>query len=117
MKKFFLGFLFAWRGIKSSLKERNIKVHLFITIIVILFGVYFKLSQLELFIVIILIGLVMSMEMINTSIESLADVARDKLNLEYSATTRTRDVSAGAVLITAICAFIIGLIIFLPKIF
>lgn len=116
MKKFFMAFFFAGRGIKSSLKERNIKFHLFATIVVILFAIYFKISQAEWFIILILIGLVISLEMINTSLEEIANITRDKLNLEYSATTRARDVCAGAVLVVSIISAIIGLIIFLPKI-
>ncbi len=116
MKKFFLAFVFAWRGIKSSFIERNIKLHFIATILVILFGLYYKISKLEWFVIIILIGLIISLEMMNKSIEDLANVVRDRLNLEYTATTKLRNVAAGAVLISSICAFVIGLIIFLPKI-
>ncbi len=116
LNKFFLAFLFAYRGIVSASKERNIKFHFFVGTIIILLGFFLSLSKVEWFIILLLIGLVISLEMINTSIEELANITRDKLNLGYSETTRTRDVSAGAVLVVSVIAAIIGIIIFLPKI-
>lgn len=116
LNKFFLAFLFASRGIVSASKERNIKFHFFAATIIILFGFFLTLSKTEWFVVLILIGIIISLEMINTSIEELANITRDKLNLSYSETTRARDVSAGAVLIVSMVAAIIGIIIFLPKI-
>ncbi len=116
MKKFFRAFIFAYNGIISSIKERNIRFHFIATITVLLAGLFFDLSTIEWFVVLILIGIIISLEMINTSIEELANITRDKLNLDYEATKRTRDVSAGAVLVFSIIAAIIGIIIFLPKI-
>ena len=111
-----MAFVFAWRGFLSSLKERNIKFHVCAAILVIIFGIYFKLSSIEWFVILILIGLIISLEMINTSLEELANISRDKLRLSYNETTRARDVSAGAVFVMSIIAAIIGIIIFLPKI-
>lgn len=116
MKKFFRAFVFAYNGIITSFKERNIKFHFIATIFVILLGLFLNLSRVEWFVILILIGIIIALEMVNTSLEELANITRDKLNLNYEATKRARDVSAGAVLVFSIIAAIIGIIIFLPKI-
>lgn len=62
--------------------------------------------------VIVLIGLVLSAEAVNSAIEALADVVSPNY---HEGIKRTKDLAAGAVLILAICAAIIGLMIFVPK--
>lgn len=59
------------------------------------------------------IGMVLSAEAVNSSIEALADLVSPEYN---EAIKKTKDLAAGAVLILAITAAIIGLIIFIPKI-
>jgi undecaprenol kinase len=113
--KFFRAFKYASRGFVSALKERNMRFHFVAAILVTVAGFYFNLNNWEWIIIIILMGIVLSAEMVNTALEELANIVRDELKLSYSATTRARDVAAGAVLVLAIVAAIIGLIIFLPK--
>ena len=60
----------------------------------------------------IVIGAVLSAEAVNSSIESLADLVSPEYN---EAIKKTKDLAAGAVLIMAIAAAIVGLIIFIPK--
>ncbi len=114
--KFFKAFAYASKGIISGFKERNMKFHGLAAILVILAGWRLDISDLEWFIVLVLMGLVWSAELVNTSIEELCDLVRDELNLEYKATQRARDTAAGAVLVLAIVATLIGLTIFVPKI-
>jgi diacylglycerol kinase len=109
---------FAFRGIfRAIVKERNVKIHLLATIIVIILGFALKISSLEWLILILTISVVISAEIFNTSLEAFANLMRARLNLDYYETYWVRNFSAAAVLITALGAFIIGLIIFLPKIF
>lgn len=113
--KFFKAFYYAGRGIVSALSERNVRFHVGATGVVLLAGVWLRLSQVEWYIVLLLIGAVISAELVNTAIEDLANHVRDDLKIGYSATARTRDVAAGAVLVLAIVAAIIGCMIFIPK--
>ena len=69
--------------------------------------------MIELAIIIVVIGLVISMELINTSIEYVVDMAMPEV---HPLAKLSKDIAAGAVLITTIVALIVGLIIFLPKI-
>ncbi|OCL25214.1 diacylglycerol kinase [Orenia metallireducens] len=103
-------FNYAVNGIIYSLKhERNMKIHLIISVIVLLFGIFFSLNKLELLILFISITLVFFSEMINTAIERLSDL----VNKEYHPTIKIiKDVAAGAVLITALNAIVVGYIIF-----
>ncbi|MGD9129595.1 MAG: diacylglycerol kinase family protein [Candidatus Woesebacteria bacterium] len=115
-KKFFKAFIYAFRGIVSGFKERNMKFHGVMTILVLEAGLFFSISKYDWFIVLILIAIVWAAELVNTAVEELANTLRDELNLSYSSTTRARDAAAGAVLVVAIAAAMIGLAIFLPKI-
>ena len=113
-KKFLNSFKYAYRGIKEAFKsERNMKVHLFIMLSVIVLGFLFEISALEWIICLISFGLVISLEIINTSIETVVNLVSPKYN---ELAKRAKDLSAGAVLFNAIIAFILGIIIFLPKI-
>lgn len=70
---------------------------------------FFGLAQTEWIAVVIVIGAVLSAEAINSSIESLADLVSPEYN---EAIKKTKDLAAGAVLIMAIAAAIVGSIIF-----
>lgn len=115
MKKFIKSFYYAFQGIISSLKqEKNMKVHIIIMLIVIICGIIFKISKIEWIICIILFALVISLELVNTSIEKTVDLITQEKN---EIAKIAKDVAAGAVLVAAIAAAIIGLLIFVPKIF
>lgn len=107
-------FGYAIRGILTALKkERNLKIHVVIMLLVILAGIYFKISVTDWIICIILFGFVISLEMVNTAIETTVDIAMPEFNEKAKI---AKDVSAGTVLISAITSAIIGLMIFIPKI-
>ncbi|MFA5025922.1 MAG: diacylglycerol kinase family protein [Candidatus Shapirobacteria bacterium] len=116
-QKFLQGFYFAGRGVWRGFKERNMKVHAVMAIAVMFLGLIFNLNLTEWSIVLILIALVFSAELLNTSIEELANVVKKKCNCDYEETRATRDLAAGGVLIMAFISAAVGLIIFLPKIF
>lgn len=115
MKKFINGFKYAFQGILDGLKsERNLKIHFIAMILVIIFGFIFKISKIEWMICIILFGIVIAGELFNTAIETVVDMVSPEKNDKAK---KAKDVSAGAVLVLAISSAIIGLIIFIPKIF
>ena len=109
-------YFYAFRGIFWTLKERNMRVHVFAALVVIALGIFFKISTQEWITLTIVISLMFSAETFNTAIESVCNENRDMLGAPYEATTKARDVSAGAVLLLAIGSVIVGGIIFVPKI-
>ena len=112
-----MGFVYAFRGIVGGFDGRNMRFHGVATLAVLFTSWYYHLSVNEWIIILILISLVLSAELVNSSVEELSNTVRDVNKLSYGATTKSRDMAAGSVLIIAIVAAIIGLIIFLPKIF
>jgi undecaprenol kinase len=114
-KKKGIGLRFAISGIFYVMKsERNFRIHLVFTFLVLLFGLYFGLSKMEWLFVFIAIGFVLVAEMFNSVIEVLVD----HFFSEYHPIAgRVKDISAGGVLLAAFTASIIGLFIFLPKLY
>ncbi len=113
-ENFFKSQGYARNGLKLIFKnERNFRVELVITALVILAGVFFKISHFEWIALSLIISMVLISETINSAIEALCDtVSQDfKINVKYA-----KDVSAGAVLVSALVSVITGLIIFLPYI-
>ena len=113
-KKLINSFKYAIQGILSSFKtERNMKIHIFIMILVIIAGIILKINKSEWIICIILFAIVIGSELFNTSIETIVDMVMPEKNEKAKI---AKDVSAGAVLVVAIGAAIIGLVIFVPRI-
>ena len=105
-------FGYAWEGITAVIKkERNMKIHCCVMILVILAGAIFRIAAWKWCICFCLFGLVMSLEIVNTAVEAVVDlVTEEKKPLAKIA----KDTAAGAVLFTAVMAVIIGCIIFIP---
>ena len=113
-KKLINSFKCAIQGIKQAVKtERNVKIHITIMILVIIEGIVLKINTQEWIICIILFGLVISLELVNSAIEATVDIAMPEINEKAKV---AKDVAAGAVLVSAIASAIIGLIIFIPKV-
>ena len=113
-KKLINSFKYAIEGIISSFKtERNMKIHVFAMIIVIALGFFFKLDKVEWCFIIIAIASVISAELFNTAIETVVDIVSPERNPKAKL---AKDIAAGAVLVVAICAAIIGFIVFGPKV-
>jgi diacylglycerol kinase len=112
MRRRALSFKYAFSGIKAAfLEEPNLKLHFVFAVIVALLGCYLQISKIEWLILTITIGLVLTAELTNTSIEAVVDSFTDK---EHPGAKLAKDISAGAVLIVSLTAAIIGAIIFLP---
>ena len=108
-------FKYAFDGFKTLfLEEHNSRVHLAITVFIIFLGFLFKLSNIEWLFIIFCIAFVFFAELINSSIENIADFVSPEKD---SSIKKIKDLAAAAVLISAITSVIIGLIIFLPKMF
>lgn len=111
---FLKSFGYAFEGILTGIrKERNMRIHTAAMILVVLAGTILGLSAVEWCICLILFGLVMALELVNTAVEAVVDlVTEEKKPLAKTA----KDTAAGAVLIAAIASVIIGLLIFVPHI-
>ena len=95
MKKFIKSFKYAFEGILTGIKEeQNMKIHISIMILVIIFGILLKISKAEWIMCIALFGLVISMEMINTAIENTVDLITKEKNEQAKI---AKDVAAGLV--------------------
>ena len=106
-------FKYAFQGMFSALKtERNLKIHVTIMMLVIIAGIVLKISKIEWIICIILFGLVIGGEMLNSAIETVVDIAMPDINPKAKF---AKDAAAGAVLVFAIASAIIGFMIFGPK--
>ena len=114
-KKLRNSFKYAFEGIEEAWKtEQNLKIHFVIMALVIIAGFIFKISAMEWIICLLLFAIVISLELINTAIETTVDIAMPDINEKAK---YAKDIAAGAVLFSAMISVIIGLIIFLPKIF
>lgn len=99
--------------ITAIINERNIKIDFTIGILVFLASIFLGLSRTELLIICLVVGVVIAAEMINTAIENTVDL----ITKEYNPKAKfIKDTSAGAVLIIAFMAVIIGYGIFFDKV-
>lgn len=106
---------FAFKGMLILIKtEASIKIQVFIAIAVTIAGFYFDISATEWMFQTAMIGLVMSIEGVNTAVEYIADFIHPEHHPKIGL---IKDISAGAVFIASIVAVIIAGIIYLPKIF
>lgn len=113
MKKFTDSFNYAIEGIIYSIKtQRNMKIHIAIAIIVLLFSLFFDFTKIEMLILFLTITLVIVLEMINTAIEAAIDVTA---NYYHPLAKIAKNVSAGAVLIAAVNSVVVGYLLFFDK--
>lgn len=105
----------AFRGIGLLFRETpNALIQLGAAIAALMMGLFFHISKVEWLILVLLIGLVVSLEAINSALENLSDYASKK---EIHPTIKkVKDLSAAAVLVMAIAALVVGAAIFLPRI-
>jgi diacylglycerol kinase len=114
METFLKGFVHAIEGIFSSWAlGRNFRIQSIIGIVALGLCITLNLLIWEWIVVLILIGGVLSLETINSSIEKLCDL----ISMDIDPRIKTiKDLSAGAVLIFSVIALVIGCLIFIPKI-
>lgn len=114
IRKRIRSFGYALNGIRLLvLHEHNAWIHLLAAVCVVGAGFFFHLSLSEWVAVVIVIGLVIFAEAVNSAIEVLCDLVSPEYN---EAIGRVKDLAAGAVLLLAIAAAIVGILIFFPKI-
>lgn len=114
-KRFIKSFDYAFQGIKHTLRdEQNIFVMLIMAVIALTLGIVLKISYLERLVIVLLIGTVLSLEVMNTAIEAVVDLHDGDKKSKYGKIAK--DCASGAVLVASFFALIIGIMVFLPKI-
>ncbi|MEA2088838.1 MAG: diacylglycerol kinase family protein [Patescibacteria group bacterium] len=105
-------FIYAFRGLKSAWKsEQNFRFHSMAAILVLLMAVILRVERTDFIILILLIGLVLVLELVNTIFERLIDILKPRIH-EYS--KEIKNISSSIVLLAAFISVIIGIIIFYP---
>lgn len=111
--KFGKSFVYATQGIIHAIKsEQNFRLHLLAAGIVFLASLWTDLSKWEWIIVVMLIFGMFMIELVNTAVERIVDLASPDF---HPLAKQAKDLAAGACLVYAICTVIVGLIIFIPK--
>ncbi|NEM96385.1 diacylglycerol kinase family protein [Pontibacter burrus] len=111
-KKRYNSFKFALQGINSAVRsEPHMRLHVLSAIGVIVAGFLFQVTKLEWCLLAGSIGMVITAEIFNTSIETLTNLVSPE---RHPLAGKTKDLAAAAVLVAAITAAIVGLIIFVP---
>jgi diacylglycerol kinase len=101
-------------GIIYTIKtERNMKIHVLAAILVIILSFLYRLSNVELCIICITVGLVLVCELFNTAIETLVDIIVD---VYHPKAKIIKDAAAGAVFISALISLAICYFIFFDKV-
>ena len=110
-----ISFGYALSGLKTLiLEEPNALIHFLAAVAAVILGFVFKINSTEWLAIVLSIAIVFAAELFNTSLETMCDFSEPNWNAQIK---RIKDLSAGAVLVCAIGALIVGLIIFIPKIF
>ncbi|AIY14349.1 MULTISPECIES: diacylglycerol kinase [Cellulophaga] len=106
---------FALRGAVLLIRtEASIKIQVFIAIVMTIAGFYFEITKTEWILQIFAIALVLGVEGMNTAVEKISDYIQPEFDKKIGF---IKDIAAGAVMLVSIASTIIGMIIYLPKIF
>ena len=107
-------FSHAFRGLRFMLRsQHNAWLHMVASIAVCLVSVGLRISRIEWCLIILAMMAVWTAEAFNTALECLTDLASPG---HHSLAGKAKDVAAGAVLIAAVSAVVIGALVFIPHI-
>lgn len=112
MRALLASFGFAWLGIAHAARtQRNFKIHIGITALVVSMGLWLRLSANQWAVIAITTGVVFQAELVNTALEAVVD----KVAPEFHPLAKVaKDCAAGAVLVVAVAAVVVGLLILGP---
>ena len=110
-KNMYASFNYAIQGVIYVLRtQRNMKVHFFMGILVIILATVLSVSRVELMVLFLTIGSVITAELVNTAVEEVVNL----VTMEYHPLAKTaKNVSAGAVLVSAVTSVCIGYLVFI----
>ncbi len=114
MNQFFRSFRNALQGILYALKrEHNFQIEALFAVLVFFLAFFFDLSVFEQTTLFLAVGIVLVLELVNTAFERMVDMLKPRVH-PYAKVAK--DVMAGAVLVAALASFLVGIVIFLPKV-
>lgn len=106
-------FHYAWKGMKRVFKvEHNMWIHLCAAAAVVFAGFCFHIGNMQWVMLTLAIGMVITAELFNSAIEELVNLVSPDYHEKAGL---VKDIAAGAVLIAAIAAAVIGLLVFVPE--
>ena len=106
-------FAYAWNGLRIVVRgQHNAWIHLTLSVLALGLGFALGISRLEWCVIVVVIGGVWAAEAFNTALESLADAAVPERHPKIAA---AKDAAAGAVLVAAIAAAVVGALVFVPR--
>ncbi|HAA24825.1 MAG TPA: diacylglycerol kinase [Ruminiclostridium sp.] len=110
----FDSFKYAAQGMKTAFtQERNFRIHCITAVIVVILGIFFRISFVKWALVFVAFGFVFVSELVNTAAETLVDM----ITKEYSINAkRVKDLAAAAVLVSAAAAAFIGVFVFIEPV-
>jgi diacylglycerol kinase len=108
-------FVYAWAGIKAAIRtEHNTWIHLMLTLTAFGLAIALRISREEWMALVVVIAMVWTAELFNTVIEKIMDFLSTERHPQIKI---IKDMAAAAVMVTALAAVIVGLLIFIPKVF
>jgi len=108
-------FSYAFQGIRTAFRnEPNLRIHAVFAVLALTAGVILKLTTVEWLFLTFTIVWVISLELLNTVLEAVVDLVSPEVQ---GAAKIAKDVSAACVLVAAFLSVIVGIVLFLPKIF
>ena len=113
LRKILKSLSYSFHGLKIHSQQHNFMSMLIIALFVILFGFIMEISYFEWLILVLIMGLVLSLEALNTTLEKTLDYLEPRFSDKIR---MLKDLMAGGVAIVIFTSIIIGLMIFLPKI-
>ncbi len=112
-RTFWQSLAFAYAGVRHALhSQRNVRIHFGIAAAAVIAGFALRINRTEWAVVVTLIALVIGLELLNTAIEALVDLASPTF---HPLAKTAKDTAAGAILLVAMGSAVAGLIIFLPR--
>lgn len=109
----FISFKYAWNGVSYAFQtQRNFRLQVIIGLLALSLALYLHLSAIELVILFLTIGAVLTMELINTALESVVDLTVKQTYHELARIAK--DCAAGAVVISAIVSILVGSVLLVP---
>ena len=108
-------FLNSLNGVRCYAKDgKSIILYLVGVILEILFAILFNVNGLEWILIIVMLGIILSVELLNTAIEAVCDAVSKEFNPYIKI---AKDCGSGATFVVSTVTVILNLIIFIPKIF
>ena len=113
LKRIKNSFKYAFNGLIDTYRtEQSVWIYIPVALLVILIGFLLKINNYEWMVIVLILGIILSLELVNTALEAVVDL----VTKEYKPLAKkAKDTVSAAVLVFAVASVIVGLIIFLPK--